>query len=66
MLRATVPLGANVLAVDYRGFGDSGGGPSEAGVSRDARAVALEADPGDVMLWGECLGTDTAYAGARR
>lgn len=32
-------LAANVLALDYRGFGDSGGAPTELGVRADARAA---------------------------
>lgn len=31
--------GLNVVAIDYRGFGDSSGVPSEAGLGRDARAA---------------------------
>jgi abhydrolase domain-containing protein 12 len=32
-------LDCNVLAIDYRGFGDSTGTPSEEGLIRDAKAV---------------------------
>lgn len=32
-------LNVNVVAIDYRGFGDSQGTPSEEGVQRDARAA---------------------------
>jgi abhydrolase domain-containing protein 12 len=32
-------LDCNVLAVDYRGFGDSTGTPSEQGLIKDAKAV---------------------------
>jgi abhydrolase domain-containing protein 12 len=32
-------LDCNVLAVDYRGFGDSSGTPSEEGLINDSRAV---------------------------
>ncbi|UZJ52539.1 hypothetical protein CBS101457_001859 [Exobasidium rhododendri] len=32
-------LGINVIAIDYRGFGDSHGSPSEEGLQRDARAA---------------------------
>ena len=58
----TARLGANVLAVDYRGFGDSEGTPSEAGLNRDARAawdwaIGNGADPEDVVLVGQSLGT---------
>lgn len=36
-------MGASVLAVEYRGYGDSEGQPSEAGLERDARAGWAEA-----------------------
>jgi len=32
-------LDCNVLAIDYRGFGDSTGSPSEKGLVRDAKTV---------------------------
>ena len=32
-------LGLNLLAFDYRGYGESGGTPSEAGLYRDADAA---------------------------
>ena len=32
-------LNANVIAIDYRGFGDSGGWPSEEGTRKDAMAT---------------------------
>lgn len=55
-------FGANVLALDYRGFGDSGGKPSEAGLTRDVRAawnwlVQQGADPADILVLGHSLGT---------
>jgi abhydrolase domain-containing protein 12 len=55
-------LGANVLALDYRGFADSAGTPSEAGLARDARAAwdwlaAHGARPEDVLVVGHSLGT---------
>ena len=55
-------LGANVLALDYRGFGDSEGSPSEAGVARDTWAAwdwlaAQGARAGDVVVMGHSLGT---------
>jgi pimeloyl-ACP methyl ester carboxylesterase len=34
-----IALGINVVAIDYRGFGDSQGTPSEEGLYRDARAT---------------------------
>ncbi|KAJ8519232.1 hypothetical protein ONZ45_g3777 [Pleurotus djamor] len=63
-------LGANVLAIDYRGFGDSEGSPSEDGLARDARAgwdwiidmkkrtPGATTNPGDdVLIVGHSLGT---------
>lgn len=55
-------LGTNVLAIDYRGFGDSAGTPSEAGLARDARAawnwlMDHGAKPENVLIVGHSLGT---------
>ncbi len=55
-------FGANVLAIDYRGFGDSEGTPSERGLILDARAAwewvgERGARPEDVLLIGLSLGT---------
>jgi fermentation-respiration switch protein FrsA (DUF1100 family) len=59
-------LGADVLIVDYRGYGRSEGRPSEAGLYRDADAAyrhltqARGVDPGTIVLYGESLGTAVA------
>lgn len=62
-------LDCNVLAIDYRGFGDSTGSPSEEGLIRDAKAVwdhvrthgSREREEGandqGVVLVGQSLGT---------
>ncbi|GLB38272.1 putative serine aminopeptidase, S33 [Lyophyllum shimeji] len=55
-------LGANVLAIDYRGFADSTGQPSEPGLVIDARAawdwlLAQGAKEEDIILVGHSLGT---------
>jgi len=55
-------LGANVLAIDYRGFADSTGKPSESGLVRDARTafdwlVAQGKRPQDILIVGNSLGT---------
>lgn len=55
-------LGANVLAIDYRGFADSTGTPSEEGLIRDARAawdwlMRKGVDPDEVLIVGHSLGT---------
>ncbi|KAJ7505569.1 Alpha/Beta hydrolase protein, partial [Mycena galericulata] len=55
-------LSANVLAIDYRGFGDSTGTPTEAGLARDARAawnwlIRNGAAPEQILIVGHSLGT---------
>lgn len=51
-----------MLAIDYRGYGDSDGSPSEAGLAKDARAawdfvIDNGAKPEDVVIVGQSLGT---------
>lgn len=58
-------LRANVFAPDYRGFGDSTGVPSEAGLTLDARAAwdwlrSRGAPPENVLVVGNSLGTGVA------
>ncbi|KAB5591360.1 Monoacylglycerol lipase ABHD12 [Ceratobasidium theobromae] len=58
----TSRLDANVLAIDYRGFGDSEGVPSERGLLLDARAawdwlIEHGAKEGDITIVGQSLGT---------
>ena len=57
-------LGANILAIDYRGYGKSEGEPSEAGLYADARAgydwCVQQAGPKAVIVVGEGLGTAPA------
>jgi abhydrolase domain-containing protein 12 len=58
-------LRANVFAPDYRGFADSTGSPSEAGLTLDARAAwdwLLDhgAPPENVLVVGNSLGTGVA------
>ncbi|CAE6439395.1 unnamed protein product [Rhizoctonia solani] len=55
-------LDANILAIDYRGFGDSEGVPSEQGLLLDARAAwdwltENGAKGGDITIVGQSLGT---------
>ena len=55
-------LGANILAIDYRGFADSTGQPSEAGLLIDARSafdwlVAHGKKAEDILIVGHSLGT---------
>ncbi|MFI5344813.1 MAG: alpha/beta hydrolase [Elusimicrobiota bacterium] len=64
--------GAAQLWVDWRGYGESTGQPSEAGLYRDASAawdyVTLErgVPPGRVVLYGESLGCAAAVELASR
>lgn len=58
----TSRLAANVLAIDYRGFGESTGTPSEDGLITDARAafdwlVDHGAAAKDILIVGHSLGT---------
>lgn len=65
-------LGLNLLTVDYRGYGESGGEPSEAGVYRDADAAyaylrdALGVPPRRVLIFGHSLGAAVAVDLASR
>ena len=58
--------GLSVLLFDYRGFGDSGGSPSERGLYDDARAVRSylagrsDVRPDRLVYFGESLGTAVA------
>ncbi len=55
-------LGLNVFIFDYRGYGESGGRPDEAGTYRDARAAwdwllaAKSAEAGRTIVFGRSLG----------
>ncbi len=55
-------LNADVLAMDYHGYGDSGGSPSEAALIMDAEAAwehavnVLKYQPSQIVIVGESLG----------
>lgn len=59
-------LPANVLAVEYRGYGHSEGKPSEAGLYLDADAAyeflanTKRVDPKSILSFGQSLGTTVA------
>lgn len=59
-------LPANVLALEYRGYGRSDGKPSEAGLYRDSEAAyqylvtAKRIDPKTIISFGQSLGTAVA------
>ncbi|KAK5853677.1 hypothetical protein PBY51_014810 [Eleginops maclovinus] len=61
-------LGYHVLVPDYRGFGDSTGEPTEAGVTTDALYVYnwVKERSGNslVVIWGHSLGTGVATSAA--
>ncbi len=63
-------LRVNLLAFDYRGYGRSGGTPSEAGLFQDVRAAYshlvenLGQNPERVLLFGHSLGGAVAVDGA--
>jgi fermentation-respiration switch protein FrsA (DUF1100 family) len=60
LLEAFQHFGANLLALEYRGYGQSAGTPSELGLYRDARAAydwAVARVPANkLVLFGESLG----------
>jgi hypothetical protein len=65
-------LGLNLLAFDYRGYGESGGAPSEEGLYRDADAAwryltdSLRVPPDRIVLFGHSLGSAVAVELATR
>jgi fermentation-respiration switch protein FrsA (DUF1100 family) len=64
-------LGLDVVLVDYRGYGESGGKPSERGLYEDGEAIwravaARGVAPGRIVLFGESLGCAIAIETARR
>ena len=65
-------LGLNLLAFDYRGYGESGGSPSEDGLYRDADAAwryltdALRVPPDRIVIFGHSLGSAVAVELATR
>jgi fermentation-respiration switch protein FrsA (DUF1100 family) len=65
-------LGVNLLAFDYRGFGESGGSPSEQGVYTDAVAAydylrTVRGVPAErIIIFGHSLGSGVATELATR
>ncbi|XP_053365736.1 lysophosphatidylserine lipase ABHD12-like [Clarias gariepinus] len=57
-------LGYHVVAVDYRGWGDSEGSSSESGLTQDAlylyEWLKKRMDNNSLYIWGHCLGTGVA------
>lgn len=58
--------GFNLLLIDYRGYGESEGRPSEQGIYRDGEAALRElgsraaVDPGRIVVWGRSIGAAVA------
>ncbi len=65
-------LGLNLLAFDYRGYGESGGTPTEPGIYRDAEAAygylrqTLGVSSDRIVLFGHSLGSAVAVELATR
>ncbi|KAJ1551042.1 hypothetical protein HK096_003508 [Nowakowskiella sp. JEL0078] len=63
--RLASDLEMNVIAVDYRGYGDSSGWPSENGLAKDARAtwdwvIDQGVSKQNIIIMGHSLGTGPA------
>ena len=71
-LRRFAREGYGVLLAEYRGYGGNPGAPSEAGLFADGEAALDFLDhhavgPGEMVLWGESLGSGVAvYLAATR
>ncbi|XP_036604479.1 LOW QUALITY PROTEIN: protein ABHD12B [Trichosurus vulpecula] len=69
LLKVLSEGGFHVLAVDYRGFGDSTGKPTEEGLTRDAICMydwtKARSGTTPVCLWGHSLGTGVATNAAK-
>jgi fermentation-respiration switch protein FrsA (DUF1100 family) len=66
-VRRFAEAGLGLLMLEYRGYGGNPGRPSEAGLFADARAALAFLDragipAGQVVLWGESLGSGVAVA----
>lgn len=66
-LHQFLAAGVDVLACDYRGFGDSNGTPTEASLTHDAAAIwdcALRSgyQPSQIIVYGESLGGAVALS----
>jgi fermentation-respiration switch protein FrsA (DUF1100 family) len=62
--RQVLSSGFGLLAMNYRGYGDSGGSPSEAALVSDGVALFdwLAQRDGPIVIYGESLGTAVAVA----
>jgi len=64
--RRVIADGIGLVALEYRGYGGSGGSPNEQGLIADAQAAyhfaAAHYPPQQLVLWGESLGSGVAIA----
>ena len=64
--RRLIADGIGLVALEYRGYGGSGGSPNEQGLIADAQAAyhfaAAQYPPQQLVLWGESLGSGVAIA----
>ena len=66
VVRGLHAIGLNVLIIDYRGYGQSSGKPSEKGTYEDALAAweylveTKGVSPGDIVVYGRSLGASIA------
>ncbi|XP_054469482.1 lysophosphatidylserine lipase ABHD12-like [Anoplopoma fimbria] len=64
LMKILSAAGYHVLSLDYRGFGDSTGEPTEAGMTSDAlflyHWVKKRSRGGPVVLWGHSIGSGVA------
>ncbi|XP_075049487.1 lysophosphatidylserine lipase ABHD12-like [Mixophyes fleayi] len=70
LMKVLSRAGFHVLSLDYRGFADSTGEPSEEGVTQDSvylyEWVKARSHGNPVCLWGHSLGTGIATNAARK
>src|SRR3989442_3096289 len=70
LARLTRPAGYDLLLVDYRGYGQSEGRPSEAGLYQDGRAALAYLrsrqgrGPGPIGVWGRSIPAAVAAGAA--
>ncbi|MFZ3359642.1 MAG: alpha/beta hydrolase [Xanthobacteraceae bacterium] len=64
--RRLIDAGIGLVGLEYRGYGGSGGSPSEQGLIRDAKAAyafaAARYPVKQIVVWGESLGSGVAVA----
>ncbi|KAM7165239.1 protein ABHD12B [Macrochelys suwanniensis] len=70
LMKVMSGAGFHILALDYRGYGDSSGTPSETGLTTDVIClydwVRARSGNSTVLFWGHSLGTGVATNVARK